>query len=139
MNKELAIIAQNSATAASGIVAAAVTDGKVPAEEILPLFDAVRQHIFEGTVSLANQDAPASVAQVAAEAPVATPTPEPTPTPSGGGGDAGSIAFKFGKHKGETIAAVSQTDPEYLDWAATGLSNNAFMQNKVREFLGANA
>lgn len=146
MNKDLLIVAQNSATGAASIVAAAVSAGKTEAEEILPLFDAIRTHIFQGTVELggATPVAPTPVAEAVAEPASApanvTPVPTPVATPQAApaaDSDAGSIAFKFGKHQGKTIAQVAQEDGKYLEWAATNLTNNQFMNDKIRAYLAS--
>lgn len=150
-NKEHAIIAQNSATAAANIVAAQIEAG-VGSLDPMAAFDTYRTHIFNGTLALGGAEmivetfeSPTSVAQAVASPPSRFPDsfPEPSaPEPSyggGGGGNssgAGGVVLKFGKHRGKTIAQVAQEDAGWLTWASEN-TNNDFVKNKIREFLSA--
>ena len=150
-NKEHAIIAQNSATAAANIVAAQIEAG-VGSLDPMAAFDIYRTHIFNGTLTLGGAEmivetfeSPTSVAQAVASPPSRFPDsfPEPSaPEPSyggGGGGNssgAGGVVLKFGKHRGKTIAQVAQEDAGWLTWASEN-TNNDFVKNKIREFLSA--
>ena len=158
-NKEHAIIAQNSATAAANIVSALISAGGL--NDPLATFDEFRTHIFNGTLTLGGAEmivetfeSPTSVAQAVATPPNRFPDsfPEPSaPEPSyggnsggggysggggGGGNGAGSVVLKFGKHRGKTIAQVAQEDAGWLTWASEN-TNNDFVKNKIREFLSA--
>ena len=134
-NKDHAIIAQNSATAAATIYAAIG-----PQEWSTELYERIRTDIFNGSIGLAGAEtivqtfeAPTSVADIAREA-----APAPQSTGGGfstsGGGTAGATVLKFGKHRGKTIAQVASEDPGWLDWAAQN-TNNDFVKTKIREFL----
>jgi len=149
-NKEHAIIAQNSATAAANIVAAFIASGNIGGADVLTMFDDFRSHIFNGTLALGGAEmvvetfeSPTSVAQAVATPPTRFPDsfPEPSsPAPSfgggGGGNGAGSVVLKFGKHRGKTIAQVAQEDAGWLTWASEN-TNNDFVKNKIREFLSS--
>jgi hypothetical protein len=153
-NKEHAIIAQNSATAAANIVAAQIQAG-VGSLDPMAAFDTYRAHIFNGTLTLGGAEmivetfeSPTSVAQAVATPPTRFPDSFPEPEAaqpsyggggnggSGGGNGAGSVVLKFGKHRGKTIAQVSQEDAGWLTWASEN-TNNDFVKNKIREFLSA--
>ena len=135
-NKENAIIAQNSATAAAAIVSAIINiSGEVLPDTIKATFDDIREHIFNGTLALGGTEmvvnafeAPTSVAEVAYET-----TGNNVSVNSGG---AGATVLKFGKHRGKTIAQVAVEDRGWLDWASQN-TNNDFVKNKIREFLSA--
>lgn len=48
--------------------------------------------------------------------------------------DPGSYVVSFGKHRGETIAAVYSSDPQYLDWVATpGQRRGVFGEDRSQE------
>lgn len=134
-NKENAIIAQNSATAAAAIVSAIINvSGEVLPDVIKTTFDDIREHIFNGTLALGGTEmvvntfeAPTSVAEVVGE----------TTASSGfsiNSSGAGATVLKFGKHRGKTIAEVAREDRGWLDWAAQN-TNNDFVKTKIREFL----
>lgn len=56
---------------------------------------------------------------------------------SGGGGgntDPGSLEIRSGKHAGETIAAVYDDDPDYLQWCVENLKNE-FLVGRIEAFL----
>lgn len=151
-NKEHAIIAQNSATAAANIVSALIASGSTGGADALSVFDEFRTHIFNGTLTLGGAEmivetfeSPTSVAQAVATPPTRFPDsfPEPEaaqPSYGGGGGGgnsgAGGVVLKFGKHRGKTIAQVAQEDAGWLTWASEN-TNNDFVKNKIREFLSA--
>ena len=138
-NKDHAIIAQNSATAAATIYSAIG-----PQEWSKEIYEQIRTDIFSGSLALAGAEtvvqtfeAPSSVADIARQAAPAGETPFP---PAGGGfsasggGTAGATVLKFGKHRGKTIAQVASEDPGWLDWASQN-TNNDFVKTKIREFL----
>lgn len=73
----------------------------------------------------------------------------PSRAPSGGGGSRprgngggnqapGDVTFNVGKHKGESIAAVHGSDPEYLTWAVEKMRND-FMVSRIKSFLAEQA
>lgn len=130
-NKDRAIIAQNSATAAATIVAALVAAGDPSAVDA---FEDIRTSIYEGTLDLAG----------------GTPSDE-APRGNGGGrrsfggrrngggnaDDAGAgVVVKFGKFAGKTISEVYDEDPEYVEWLAES-STNAFIKSKATEYLAS--
>lgn len=135
-NKDHAIIAQNSATAAATIYSAIG-----PQEWNKDIYEQIRTDIFNGSISLAGAeaivqtfDSPSSVGDIAREA---APAPQQTGGSgfsASGGGTAGATVLKFGKHRGKTIAQVASEDPGWLDWAAQN-TNNDFVKTKIREFL----
>lgn len=43
----------------------------------------------------------------------------------------GEVTFNFGRHDGETIAAVYESDPDYIDWLVNKDYNKA--RNKIRK------
>lgn len=138
-NKDHAIIAQNSATAAATIYSAIG-----PQEWNKDLYEKIRTDIFNGSIGLAGAqsvveafESPSSIGDVAREsfsAPSSAPTGDSF-SASGGGG-AGSTVLKFGKHRGKTISQVAQEDRGWLDWASQN-TNNDFVKTKIREFLSA--
>ena len=140
LDKDKAIIAQNSATAAAAIVAAEISAGR--AVDPAARFDEVRTHIFNGTIALGGAEMvvetfttpPAGVPTTAA--PAAAPAPASSPSVLGGGQDPGTLELKFGKYRGQTVAQVFNSDVEWLKWVARE-GNNEFMKGKVREYLTA--
>ena len=128
-DKDRAIIAQNSATAAAALL---VAEGGFDPDR----FDAVRIHIFNGTMALAGAEAvverieATSVSAGASEAPVATSAP--------GGRPGADVELKFGKFRGKTIGAVAKTEDglSWLEWAGENSSND-FIKSTIRKFLAA--
>lgn len=143
-NKDAAIIAQNATTPAANLAAAIITANPAHAtttESALALFDAVREHIYNGSLLLAGVDS-------AVEFLGATPT-APAARPSGGGGgrgkpsggrgapasgNAGETVVNMGKHRDKTIADIHGEDPEYVTWMADKCSND-FLKRQAKAFL----
>lgn len=133
-DKDKAIIAQNSATAAAAIVASL---GATYVDDALVIFDQVREHIFRGTLELAGVETvietfegPVTPAATAPTAPTLAPTTSSAPI----GGGAGSVVIKFGKYRDQSLQAIYEQAPDYVEWLAEK-GNNEFMKNKAREFL----
>lgn len=130
-NKDRLIVAQNSATGAATIVASL---GLTDAVEAVEAFDAIRTHIFEGSLALSNGDIEGQ------DAPAPRSSGGSYKKSSGGGGqsnDAGAgVSLKFGKYAGKTIEDVYSTDPEYITWLAD-TSNNDFIKGKASEYLAS--
>ncbi len=131
-NKDRAIVAQNSNTGASAIVAALVQTGEVTLDTVVDVYSLIRSAIFEGTLALADG---VIAGQTEAQAAAAS-------APSGGGrtSDAGAgVNLKFGKHAGKTIAEVYALGDEgasYVQWLAE-TSNNDFIKGKAAEYLAS--
>lgn len=130
-DKDKAIIAQNSATAAAAIVAAEVKAGVVP--DALDRFREVRQAIFEGSLDLAGVEAVVT----RLESGVTAPDTVGPHTPIGGVPNA-DFELRNGKHAGKTLAAIDLEDRSYLEWAAGNL-NNDFAKRKIAEYVRATA
>lgn len=126
--KELAIIAQNAATAAATLL-----QGQ---KATLDQFEAVREAIFEGSVRLAGAE---SVDDVVNTAPKGRGGYRRGGASSGGSNsgsdnDPGATVINGGKHAGKTIAAVYEAAPDYLEWAVDNLRNE-FLRNRIELFL----
>lgn len=129
-NKDRAIIAQNSATAAAAILANMTTDSL---EDTLALFDAVRTHIFEGSLALAESNEPTTTASTG----FGNRGGFTKPSNGGGSNDAGAgVVMKFGKYAGRSIGDVYETDSDYIVWLSEK-SNNDFLKTKATEFLAS--
>lgn len=132
-DKDRAIIAQNSATAAATILAGQPFDA---AE-----YERVRTSIFNGSLALANSAGGATpvervqaafpdsevvdLPQVRHEAPAGRPS---------GGEDLSAFTLKFGKHRGKTLGAIYDEDPSWLDWAGEN-TNNEYAKGRIQKFL----
>lgn len=134
-SKDRLIVAQNSATATSTIVAALVNTGGIDTAEVVDVFSTIRTAIFEGSIALADG---AIEGQSESEVRTASrPTTGGNFQGGGQGSDAGAgIALKFGKYAGQTIAAVYGTDPKYIEWLSE-TSNNEFIKGKAGEYLAS--
>lgn len=138
-DKDKAIMAQNSATAAAAIVASL---GISDVAQATSTFDDVRQHIFRGTLELAGVEtvietfegplggATANPGFTEPQAPTLAPATSSAPI----GGGAGSVVIKFGKYRNQSLQAIYDQAPDYVEWLAEK-GNNEFMKNKAREFL----
>ena len=124
-NTQLAIMAQNSATAAATVVAALVASGDADA---FNAFEDIRTAIFEGTLALADGE-------------IEGVTENAGGFRSSGGGtrpdDAGAgVPIKFGKYQGKTIAEVYAEDAGYIKWLARE-GNNDFLRGKAAQYLAS--
>lgn len=139
-NKDAVIVAQNATIPAVQLAAAIITanpERVTTTESALALFDEVRTHIFEGSMALAGvEDIEAFIDTVPSRAPSGRGgSGGGAPRNNGGGNQApGDVAFNVGKHKGETIAQVHESDPEYLTWAVDKMRND-FMVTRIKSFL----
>lgn len=135
-DRERSIIAQNAGTTAANI--AGTYDGTEPLEEYLAKFDAIRLHVFNGTLAYAGAESIVEKFEGGAANVIQASAPTATTgyaRPSGGGGsDVGSIVLKSGKHAGKTIAQVADEDVSYIEWTARE-SKNTFLRDKASEFL----
>lgn len=140
-NKELAIAAQNAGTTAANLLASFVgTGGTVTQnlDEYLRTFEQVRELVFAGTLDLAGDKTPVSVADVVREFPGATV--EQTAPVNG----SGTFTFKGGKHQGKTIAQVDaepgrngrDVGRDYLTWYAEK-GNDDPTKRAVKAYLAA--
>ncbi len=124
-SKDRLIVAQNSATATATIIASMDFQS---VEEVLMAFDAIRTHVFEGSLDLAD-------GVIAGQTEVEQRTSNASASTGGGSSDGGAgIALKFGKYQGSTIGEVYAKDAKYIDWLAS-TSNNEFIKGKCAEFL----
>src|SRR6478609_7605712 len=98
-SKDLAIIAQNSATGAATVVAALIQAGDVDA---FNAFEDIRTATFEGTLALAD----GAVEGVSGTTGGFRASGGSRPDDAGAG-----VPIKFGKYQGKTIAEVYATDP----------------------------
>lgn len=114
-NKDQSIMAQNAATGAVRLVAAIIEANPAhptTAESALALFDRVRVHIYNGSMTLAGG------------VPDAVATPE----------SPGDLTFNYGKNKGKTIAECHAEDPTYITWVIDKGSNE-YMRDACKAFL----
>lgn len=136
-NKDLSIIAQNAGTTAANLLAS-FTGGngaEFDLEGYLSLFEEVRERVFSGTLKLAGDNEPVSVADVVQAFSGATVTDS-----SGKGG----FVFKAGKHQGKTLAQVDaepgkngrDVGRDYLTWYAEKGNDDATVR-AVRAYLAA--
>lgn len=135
-SKDHAIIAQNSATGAAAIVAQMQTNNL---EETLALFDAVRTHIFEGTLVLSERSDVTTPATGTFTKKSFERSGNSGTSANGYTDDAGAgIIMKFGKYAGRSIGDVYESDSEYITWLSEK-SNNDFLRNKATEFIASRA
>lgn len=132
-NKDRAIVAQNSATAAATIVAALVKAGNPDAVDA---FEDIRTSIFEGSLELAGGEPTAAQSNSGGRRSFGGGR-------SNGGGradDAGAgVVIKFGKHAGQTIGEVyaqGEDGASYIEWLAES-STNPFIKAKAEEFVAS--
>lgn len=133
MDRDRSIIAQNAGTTAAALYNAVHGDG--PWDPVA--YDAIRLHVFNGTLELAGATAIVETFSEPSTFPAESGT---TVTTTQGSSDNGAgVELKFGKYKGKTIADVASTEDGvgWLNWAAAN-SNNDFIASKAREFLSAN-
>lgn len=129
--KDRAIIAQNSATAAATLLAGKPFD---QAE-----YERVRTAIFEGSLALANGGGTVQRVQEAfvgstVVEPEAQPAPAPRPTNQN---DPATLVLKFGKHRDKTIGQVdAEGDRSWLEWAAEN-SSNEFVAKRIAAYLAS--
>lgn len=138
-NKDAVIVAQNATIPAVNLAAAIITanpERVTTTESALELFDAIRTHIFEGSMALAGvEDVEAFIDAMPSRA----PSRGGAPRSNGGGNQSpGDVTFNVGKHKGESIAAVHASDPEYLTWAVEKMRND-FMVTRIKSYLAEQA
>lgn len=126
-NKDKAIIAQNSATAAATIIAA---EGSWDPER----FDTIREHIFDGSLRLAD----AEVVVEHVEGGSGEDTPRQERAVRSVPDSTGDVVVKMGKYRGDTIAAIFDKDPSYVEWMADK-STNDFLKSKASDFLASQA
>lgn len=133
LDRDKSIIAQNAGTTAAAIFNN-LYDQWDPAA-----YDAIRLHVFNGSLELAGVETVVEVFTSADVDPVATRGFD-APAATNGNDDHGAgVALRFGKYKGQTIAQVAQTADGvgWLNWAARE-SNNDFIQKKAKEYIEAN-
>jgi hypothetical protein len=99
------------------------------ADALLNAFDKVRTHVFNGTVQLAAVETVKAKfgGEVVAERPAA---------PAGGARPHADQLVPFGKHKGQTLAQIHATAPDYLTWASENMQA-ADLRQQICEFLAA--
>lgn len=152
---ELAIIAQNSATAAATIVAATVTPD-LSDDDIIEFFDRVREHIFESSVMLAGAE---SVVEVMENPPKKSWGGNKGGGRSSGGSSRGGsksggrsnsrpapstdiaddpadTELSFGKYNGKTLGYIARKDEGYLEWLAENAQEEA-LRDAATEVLEA--
>lgn len=142
LDRDLSIISQNAGTTAANIlgslVAARVAAGETPTFDP-DEYDAIRLHVFKGTLDLAGAEAVVEVFEGdAPAAPQATTSRPVFGTRSEGGGNSGNIEVKFGKHRGKTIQEIYEEDEGWLRWAAES-ANNDFIRKHAQKFLATAA
>lgn len=141
LDRDMSIIAQNAGTAAGNIYAALVKnrgDGAFNPEE----YEAIRLHVFQGTLELAGAETVVEVFEGDASEKAQPQRPvygTRSNNDNGGGGSgsgSGNIEVKFGKHRGKTISEIYDEDEGWLRWAADN-ANNDFVRKHAQKFLAA--
>lgn len=136
MNKDESIIAQSSAHDAANITAAllgrtAPATTLEAAEQIrddaLQTFEWFRERIMARTLEIGGSGG-GGTSGGRSQAPAAT----------GDESDPGNVVLQLRKHKGKTIAAVHEENPEYLTWCLENVTD-AFLLRAIRSFLGLDA
>lgn len=136
LDRDSSIIAQNAGTTAAAIYNALVAqrgDTTFDPEE----YEAIRLHVFQGTLSLAGAETVVEVFEGSgtAQASSTYPAPQAVASPSGGKPNA-DLVINFGKHRGKTVETIDKTDRSWLEWVARE-SNNEFVKSRVAKFLAA--
>lgn len=129
-DKERAIAAQNSATAAAAVYAAELssTGGTFDATR----YEDIRTAIFNGTIDLAGIEAVVVALESHEPRTASGSAPSSAPRSTGGRPNA-DFKLNFGKNRGKTLAEI---EDDYLEWVVQN-SNNDFAVSKVREYLNA--
>lgn len=53
--------------------------------------------------------------------------------------DPATVILKGGKHKGQTLGQVKESNPSYITWLASDKNENDFLRRKATELVGSNA
>jgi len=144
LDRDSSIIAQNAGTIAANIYGSLVAqrgDTSFDPEE----YEAIRLHVFQGTLSLAGAETVVEVFEGAGYTAGAGVANDPgankfrqaaDAVPSGGGKPDGNFVVNFGKHRGKTLDAINAVDRGWLEWVARE-SNNEFVKGRVAKYLAA--